>query len=148
MKTSNCSLTQSRSCLRALFFAYSLSCLIALPLHAQESGVFLKLPLSATAGAAGDVSAMLADDPLGLCYNPAGIAYIKQPAVSFVYHKYLQDINGNSLGFVYPFKDFAIGAAPTTFKMKEEPIYNSLGVDTGDKFGYGSKIIPVALAGE
>lgn len=115
--------------------------------YAQDSGVFLKLPLSPRAGGMGDVSAALADDPLGLYYNPAGMAYAKRPAVSFVYHQYLQDISGNSFAFVYPFKNFTIGAAPTVFKMKEEPIYNSLGVDTGDKFSYGSKIIPVALAG-
>ena len=115
--------------------------------YAQESGVFLKLPLSPRAGGMGDASAALADDPMGLYYNPAGAAFLKLPVVSFVYQKYLQDIGGNSFGFVYPFKNWAIGVAPAFYKMKEEPVYDSLGLDTGEKFGYESKIIPVALAG-
>jgi len=114
---------------------------------AQDSGVFLKLPLSPKAGAAGDAFAALADDPLGLSYNPAGIAFLQRPVVSFVYHQYLQDISGNSLGLVYPFHNFSIGIAPTIFKMEEEPIYDSQGIDTGRKFGYGAKIFPVAVAG-
>ncbi|MCX5785105.1 MAG: PorV/PorQ family protein [Elusimicrobia bacterium] len=117
-------------------------------LSAQESGVFLKLPVSPRAGGMGDASVALADDPFGLYYNPAGMAFAKHPAVSLVYQKYLQDISGNSLGFVYPFKNWAIGIAPTFYNMKEEPIYDSLGGDTGEKFGYGAKIIPVALAGK
>lgn len=114
---------------------------------AQESGVFLTLPLSPRAGGMGDASVALADDPLGLYYNPAGMVFAKRPAVSAIYHKYLQDINGNSFAFVYPFKNWAIGIAPTVFSMKEEPIYDSLGAATGEKFGYESKIIPIALAG-
>ncbi|MBU2574723.1 MAG: hypothetical protein KKH28_11670 [Elusimicrobia bacterium] len=153
----------------ACLITFSLSCFLTSPsLHAQESGVFLKLPVSSLAGGMGDVSAALSDDPFGLYYNPAGMVFVKHPAVSFVHHKYLQDISGNSLGFIYPFpakqpggsppilpggrsasggNNWAIGIAPTVFKMKEEPIYDSLGADTGEKFGYESKIIPVALAG-
>ncbi len=115
-------------------------------LSAEECGVFLKLPLSPRAGGMGDASAALADEPFGLYYNPAGMAYAEHPVVSLVYHKYLQDISGNSLALVYPFKKFTLGVAPTLFSMKEEPVYDSLGADTGEKFGYESKIISVAIA--
>gem|GEM_PF-2228790 len=153
----------SLSCL----LTFSLSCLLTIPsLHAQESGVFLTLPLSPRAGGMGDASVALADGPLG--HNPAGLAYIKRPVASLVHHKYLQDISGNSFAFVYPFPakpskrpagrqpgppndrrasgNWAIGIAPTLFKMKEEAIYDSLGVATGEKFGYKAKIIPVVMA--
>ncbi|MDD5209321.1 MAG: PorV/PorQ family protein [Elusimicrobiales bacterium] len=119
----------------------------ALAVSAQESGVFLTLPLSPRAGGMGDASVALADDPLGLYYNPAGMVFAKRPALSLVYHKYLQDINGNSFAFVYPFRHWAIGVAPTIYAMKEEPIYDSLGADIGEKFGYEAKIMDVALAG-
>jgi len=112
---------------------------------AQNSGVFLTLPLSPRSGGMGDASTALADGPLG--HNPAGIAYVKRPVAALVYHQYLQEISGNSATFVYPFKNLAIGIAPTFFKMKEEPIYDSFGTDTGEKFGYEAKIIPVILAG-
>ncbi len=126
----------------SFFFLFS-----SMVASAQESGVFLTLPLSPRAGGMGDAFVALADDPLGLYYNPAGMVFAKRPAISLVYHKYLQDINGNSFAFVYPFRHWAIGFAPTIYAMKEEPIYDSLGADTGGKFGYESKLMDVALAG-
>ena len=126
---------------------FSLFFLLTAAARAQDSGVFLTLPLSPRAGGMGDASAALADEPMGLYYNPAGMVFAKRPAFSLVYHKYLQDINGNSFAFVYPFRNWAIGIAPTMFSMKEEPIYDSLGADTGEKFGYEAKIFPIALAG-
>lgn len=136
--------------MRRLISLIALICSLLIPvahIYAQESGEFLRLPLSPQASGMGDAFVALADDSLGLYYNPAGLASIRHPAASLVYHKYLQDINGNSFGFAYPYKSWALGIAPTFFKMKEEPIYDSLGTDTGLKFGYEAKIIPIALAG-
>lgn len=114
--------------------------IVAGALHAQESGVFLKLPVSARAGALGDASTALADEPLGLYHNPAGMAFIKRPAAAFVHHKYLQDIGGNSAAVVLPFGNIAFGLAYTAFGMKKEPIYDSFGNDTGRRFGYESRL--------
>ena len=118
----------------------------AAKLSAQDSGVFLTLPVSAKAAAMGDAYTAISDDPFGIYYNPAGIAYARKFMLALTYHKYLQDISGNSFGFVYPFKNISIAAAPTIFKMKNEPIYDSQGVDTGDSFGYEGKVVPVAAA--
>ena len=54
--------------------------------RAQESGVFLKLPLSPRASGMGGASTALADDPFGLYDNPAGMVYAKRPTVSLAYH--------------------------------------------------------------
>ena len=94
----------------------------------------------------GDAFVALADGPLGLYYNPAGMVYMKRQAVSLVYHSYLQDISGNSLAFVSPFKNWAVGLAPVFFSMKEEPVYDALGNDTGESFSYKRSIIPLAFA--
>lgn len=126
---------------------FLLSCLISVSaLHAQEAGAFLVLPMSARAGGMGDSFTALPDDPLGVYYNPAGIVFLKRQSVALVHHIYLQDISGNTMAYVSPFKNWAVGFAPTIFSMKEEPVYDSLGNDTGDKFTYKKTIIPVAAA--
>ncbi|MBI4655576.1 MAG: hypothetical protein HY746_02390 [Elusimicrobia bacterium] len=114
------------------------------PVFAQESGVFLKIPVSPIAGGMGDLSAV--NDAFGMYYNPAGIAFTQKPVVSLAQHVYVQDISGNSLSFVYPFKKWAIGLASTLFSMKEEPIYDSFGNPTGESFGYKAGIYPVTVA--
>lgn len=132
----------------AIFLSLFLAALVPGGLcRAQESGAFLKLPVSPRAGGLGDAYAALADDVFGLYYNPAGMAFMKHPSASFVYHQYLQEISGNSFGFVYPLKNWAIGIAPTIYAMKKEPVYDWLGADTGERIGYEARIIPLALAG-
>lgn len=129
---------------RLVLFVFTLS--LPLRLLAQDSGVFLTLPVSAKAGAMGDSYTAISDDPFGIYYNPAGIAFARNFAVALTYHKYLQDVTGNSFGLVYPFKNFSFAVAPTIFKMKDEPIYDSQGVATGESFGYEGKVIPIAVA--
>ena len=127
----------------------TLALLLLLPFaasRAQESGVFLKLPISARGAGMGDAFTALAGEPLGIYYNPAGIAFLEQPEISLTHHIHLQDISGDSVGLALPVGNFAIGVAPTQFKMKEETLYDSSGNDTGQKFGYQSMIAPVALA--
>ena len=153
MKISNRSIFQSLN--RFFSPAYSLPCLLTVPLScllavsslcAQESGAFLKLPLSAQAGGMGDSFTAVPNDPLGVFYNPAGMALFRQQTLSIVHHIHLQDIRGNSAGFVCPLKNWAVGIAPTIFSMKEEPVYDSLGNDTGAVFGYRRTIMPMAAS--
>ncbi|MBI4801288.1 MAG: hypothetical protein HY796_02080 [Elusimicrobia bacterium] len=94
----------------------------------------------------GDAFTAMPDEPLGIYYNPAGIVFLRRQALSLAHHIYLQDISGNSLAFVSPFKNWAVGLAPAFFSMKEEPVYDSLGNDTGDEFTYKKTIIPIAAA--
>lgn len=135
--------------MRAHIYLLAVCSMLALPAQlfcGQTSGVFLKLPMSPKAGGMGDAFSALADDSFGIHYNPAGIAYVKRPQLSLVYHKYVQDVSGSAVGFSFPLKHSVIGAAPVSFNMKEEPIYDAVGNDTGEKFGYSSKIFPVAVA--
>lgn len=120
--------------------------ILIFPVLAQESGMFLKLPISVKASGMGDSFAAIADEPFGVYYNPAGIAFISKPAVSFAHHIYLQDISGNSIGFVSTIGNFSISAAPTIFSMKDEPVYDSFGNATGESFGYKGMIIPITTA--
>jgi hypothetical protein len=114
---------------------------------AQESGVFLKIPVSPVAGGMGDSFVAIANDVYGMYYNPAGLAFVPKPVASFAHHVYVQDISGNSYSFVYPFKKWAIGFAPTFFSMEEEPIYDSFGNPTGKSFGYENMMIfPITVA--
>jgi len=94
----------------------------------------------------GDAFTAMPDEPLGIYYNPAGIVFLKRQTLSLAHHIYLQDISGNSLAYVSPFKNWAVGLAPALFSMKEEPVYDSLGNDTGERFTYKKTIIPVAAA--
>ncbi len=130
--------------MKKIIFAVIISFVFVNFVCAQESGVFLKLPISVKASGMGDAFAAVANDPLGMHYNPAGIAFFKYPSISLVHHIHVQDISGDSVGFVYPFKNLVLRMAPTIFKMKEEPIYDSFGNDTGESFGYQGTIIPVA----
>jgi len=120
--------------------------IFSISLCSYESGVFLKVPISPAASGMGDSFVSLSNDAFGMYYNPAGIGFIKNPVLSFAHHIYVQDINGDSLGFVYPFKNLVIGYAPTFFYMKEEPIYDSFGNTTGGNFGYDSTIVPITIA--
>ena len=112
----------------------------------QESGAFLKIPISPVAGGMGDSFVSLSNDSYGMYYNPAGIGFIKNPVIGFIHHSYVQDINGNSISFVYPFKNWAIGLGGTSFSMEREPIYDSFGNDTGREFDYESEIFPISVA--
>lgn len=114
--------------------------------RAQESGVFLKLPISPRAAAMGDAGVALAADPLGIYYNPAGISDLKRPQAAFAHHIYLEDISGDTAGLAMPFGATTLAIAPTVFKMKEEPVYDSFGYDTGRSFGYQSMILPAAVS--
>jgi hypothetical protein len=112
----------------------------------QSAGIFLELPASARAGGMADCFTALSDDPFGAYYNPAGISYIKFPTVSLLYQNYLEDISGNYVSITIPRKNYSINVAPAMIGMKDEPIYDSFGNDTGRKFKYQGTIIPVTGA--
>ncbi|MCB4790805.1 MAG: PorV/PorQ family protein [Elusimicrobia bacterium] len=112
----------------------------------QSGGIFLELPVSARAGGMADCFTALSDDPFGVYYNPAGISFIKYPTASFLYQNYLQDISGNQAAITIPGKKISFTVSPAIIGMKEEPIYDSFGNDTGRKFKYQGTIIPFSAA--
>ncbi|MCX5791877.1 MAG: hypothetical protein NTY45_06600 [Elusimicrobia bacterium] len=133
---------------KVIFFIISL-CIFLIPIsrgYTQDRGVFFKLPVSPRAGGMGNASVALSDDPFGLYNNPAGLGFVKCPSISLVYHDYLKHISGNSFGYIYPFKNWTIGIAPTFYKVKATPASSELGFNPSEKFGQEAKIIPVAMA--
>ncbi|MEW6556283.1 MAG: PorV/PorQ family protein [Elusimicrobiota bacterium] len=116
-------------------------------LYAQQSGgIFLEIPSSVRAGGMAESYTALSNETFGLHYNPAGISFIENAAVSFLHHIYLQDFNGEFLGFVKPVGKFAVGCAPAYIGMKQEPIYDTLGNETGESFQYNGLVIPAAVS--
>ncbi|MBI4668914.1 MAG: hypothetical protein HY747_06985 [Elusimicrobia bacterium] len=95
----------------------------------------------------GESFAALSDEPFGISYNPAGMSFMPDPAISFLHQEYIQDFKAQFIGLVLPFgKLFRLGAAPSFISMKEEPIYDSLGRPTGRNFGYEGRSLPVAAS--
>lgn len=111
-----------------------------------SAAMFLEIPSSAKAVGMGDCFTALADDPFGAYYNPAGISFIKYPTVSFLYQNYIQDMSDNSIGIAIPGKVFSFNLSPSFIAIKEEPIYDSFGNDTGRKFRYQATIVPFSAA--
>src|ERR1035437_1699675 len=97
----------------------------------RSAGIFLELPTSAKAGGMADCYTALADDPFGVYYNPAGISFVKYPTASFLYQNYIEDISGNQAAITIPGNNFSFNIAPAMIGMKDEPIYDSFGNDTG-----------------
>ncbi len=66
--------------------------------RAQESYVFdfVRNDASARSAAMGGAFVTVLEDPVGLFYNPASIASIDTPQVSFTFFKHLLDINSGS----------------------------------------------------
>lgn len=132
---------------RFKFIIYiSLNFALLTPSFSGENGVFLKVPISAKAGAMGDTFVPSIDDAFSVYYNPAGIAYAKSSELSYLYHSYIQDITGNSFSFIYPTKLLSLGISYTRFSMDKEPYYDSLGYDTGKRFGFSGDIIPIVAS--
>lgn len=71
----------------------------------QSSGIFLELPSSVRAGGMEETFTALSDEPFGINYNPAGMAFVKSTVVSFLHQRYLLDISGNYFGFVISTKN-------------------------------------------
>ena len=133
--------------LRTGLIIFMLMLLQSVSSYAQ--GYFSQL-MSVRGAAMGDAYTALADDPLGIYYNPAGIAFMKRGAISYAHHIYPYDgstLKGDSAGIVLPLGNFAMGLAPTRFK----DTYSSIWYDS---YGSGNEtsdeqltIAPLAIAG-
>ena len=108
----------------------------------QSGGAFLELPSSVRAGGMAETFTALADEPFGLNYNPAGIAFVPSPMASFLHQVYVQDVTAEFLGFVQPLGRVSLAAAPALLSMKEEPVYDAQGAPTGATFQYEGTLLP------
>jgi hypothetical protein len=124
----------------------SLIFVLSTPSFSGEGGVFLKVPVSAKAGAMGDTFVPSLNDAFSGYYNPAGMSFVKNSQLSYIYHSYIQDITGNSFSFIYPSKFFSFGVSYTKFSMEKEHIYDSSGIDTGESCGFSGVILPISVS--
>lgn len=115
-------------------------------LRAQGAGELLQVPVSPRNAALGDIAFVSKPGPMCLNYNPAVISFADRPSVEIVYQQYIQDVTGNAGGFILPLGSWTFGATAVRYHMKPEPIYDSLGANTGNDFGYDGTLMPVAVA--
>lgn len=74
-------------------------------LFSQNTYEFLRVDMSARAGALGGTFVSNTDDPNVIFYNPAGINLLNENPISFSFVKHLMDINLASLSYSMEFED-------------------------------------------
>jgi len=121
---------------------------VSLNLKAQNTYEFLRLDMSARAGALGGSFVSNNDDPDVIFYNPAGIQLLSDNPVSFSFVKHLLDINLASVAYSTEFDDIGrFGAAVKyinygTFKGADEN-----GKETNE-FGAGEAAFVIGYANQ
>lgn len=76
------------------------------PVWAESAGtagaVFLKIDPNARPTAMGGAYTALAEDVNAVAYNPGGLGRVRQSEITLMHNEYLEDVNHEYLGFVYP----------------------------------------------
>lgn len=70
----------------------------------------MNIETGAKAGAVGDAFSAVADDPSAVYWNPAGLAWVKQPEIQTTYNQWFQDTFFQDLGGLLPTSWGGIGA--------------------------------------
>lgn len=84
---------------------------------------FLKLPLSARAVAMGNAQVALAEGPISMGYNPAGILTTEQFAFGATYNQWFADISHSFFGVSGNFQEWGVvGAGVTLLATDEMPV--------------------------
>jgi hypothetical protein len=112
-------------------FAYILTALLTANLYAGESagqaGAFLRIGLTPRAKGMGDTYVAIADNASAAYYNPAGLAFIRQPEIILSYSAMSFDRTFNHIGFsrrLPPMAGFAAGIIQSGFKDSEARLRN------------------------
>lgn len=106
-------------------------------LYSQSTYEFLKLDMSARAGALAGSFVSNNDDPDVIFYNPAGIQFLDKPAASFSFVKHLLDINLASLAYTTNLPKIGkVGAAVKYINYGSFTQADEFGNKTGE-FGAG-----------
>jgi hypothetical protein len=104
---------------------------------AQSTYEFLRVDMSARAGALGGAFAANNDDPDIIFYNPAGMNLLEEDPVSFSFVKHLLDINMASLSYSKNYDGFGrLGAAVKYINYGSFTEADEFGNQTGE-FGAG-----------
>lgn len=122
--------------------------------YAQNYGTgavpFIRISPTARASGMGDAYVALSDDIGALYYNPAGIAQIKNMEVLATYVLWFEEMKNHYIGFVLPFKRFAIGTSVTFFTMGEIESADNFNVlptpnqiyDVAGTLSFGHELVP------
>ena len=111
-------------------------------LYGEVSGAkFLELQPSVRALAVGDVAASISGEASLLLSNPANTVFATKNGFSVLYNSYIQDIYQGMVSGVFLFQGWASGLSYSQLGMKDEPVYDESGNETGKKFGYGGNVL-------
>ncbi len=115
-------------------------------LFAQSTYEFLRLDMSARAGALGGSFVSNNDDPNVIFYNPSGLKLIEESPVSFSFIKHLLDINLASLAYTTEVEDIGrFGAAVRYINYGDFQGATEFGEKT-EEFGAGEVAFIVGYA--
>jgi len=123
--------------MKHLLLTISVTILIISTCKAQNTYEFLRLDMSARAGALGGSFVSNNDDPDVIFYNPAGLKQLIDNPISFSFVKHLLDINLASLSYSFQHQDIGrFGAAVKYINYGTFEGANEDGRKTGE-FGAG-----------
>lgn len=140
--------------IRIIFISLTIYVLFITSLAAQgdfkkvgtTAAQFLKVDVGARAIAMGGAFSALANDASALYWNPAGIALLKEPEVSFTYTSWIADINHGFAGMVLPFgRGSSIGFS-ATFQTMEEIEQTTIDQPRGTGIYFGAEDFAFAVS--
>ena len=100
------------------------------------SANFLKIPVGARQTALGSAFTAVADDVNAIYYNPAGLAQLERPEVTFVHSKYFEDISQQWLAGALPSKAGVFGLGINYLSVPGFDAYDNSDNRTGSVSAY------------
>jgi hypothetical protein len=132
----------------AAYFLFFITILIPSISYSQNTYEFLRLDMSARAGALGGSFVSNNDDPDVIFYNPAGIQLLEESPVSFSFVKHLLDINLASLSYSTEYEGLGrFGAAIKYINYGTFTEADEFG-NRGGEFGAGEVVFVLGYANE
>ncbi len=138
--------------MKKAFIVFSLCAAVLLSRAAAEdydggyAGSFLELGLSARAVAMGQAQYAISDDPAGVFYNPAGVAYLKERAVGFSYRVMDLDRKLAYASINFPVRDEASLALGWIHAGVGDIIERDRLGEPGDELTYSENVISVTFS--
>lgn len=114
----------------------------------ETAGVsFLKIGMGARAASLGDAYTALSDDATAIYWNPAGLAQLQHKELNFIHNEWFENINYETISFVYPFEDITIASSLNyLYTGKIEETTMSPPYKTGRVFEASDMALSIALA--
>ena len=108
---------------------------------------FLTIPVGARATAMGGAITASVDDATAIYWNPAGMATMRNGAVTFEYADWLEGLDFNFVSVTIPINNGSIGLALTSLRTEEMDVTTVAMQDgTGETFSAGSYALALSFA--